>query len=216
MLHYQLENTNYYKKNKMTFKYTEDELQKVAIEMYKLMTKGSTSVIDYWPAFKMAQSKVNPKNSYSINFQNPKLMKELKNRINKLFSNLKNNQIVEVVVDVPSVQIKVDDLMKKLNGARNQTKITESLTENIVCPLIESINKPLTPKTRKLLTGNVVEELTKLVEIVISTTCPKKWVLVDLETGEQYSSLGKNPLTKHQSFVKPIRRVVIPKPSKNK
>ena len=101
---------------------------------------------------------------------------------------------------------KANDIMKKLHSGAGK----------IDCPLVEAINKPKQIKTRKLLTGNVVEELANPVEIVISTTCPKKWVLVDLETGDQYSSLGMNPATKRQSFVKPIRRVVIPKPLKKK
>jgi hypothetical protein len=203
----------------MSFKYTENELQRVANEMYRLMTKGSSSILDYFPAFKQAQSFVNPRNIYSTNFPNKQLMKELHVRVNKLFANLKNKPEVKVVIDVSTSQLKVKDIMKKLHdGAGKSAKINnESVTvkiTKIVCPLIESVNKPLISKTRKLLTGNTVEELDEPVEIVISTICPRKWVLVDLETGEQYSSLGMNSVTKLQSFVKPIRRVVIPKPLK--
>jgi len=190
----------------MSYKYTEDELQKVAQEMYRLMTKGASSVLNYFSAFKLAQSLINPNRTYSTNFPNERLMKELRGRVNKLFANLKNKPIVEVVIDEQTSQLKANDILKKLHSGAGK----------IACPLIEALNKPQKLKTRKLLTGNVVEELENPVEIVISTTCPKKWVLVDLETGDQYSSLGMNPVTKRQSFVKPIRRVVIPKPLKKK
>lgn len=39
-------------------------------------------------------------------------------------------------------------------------------------------------KTRKLITGKRVPELSTTIDITISTKCPKKWALVDMETGE--------------------------------
>ncbi len=41
-------------------------------------------------------------------------------------------------------------------------------------------------KTRTLLDGRDVEELEKPVTLEVKTKCPKKWMLVDLQTGERY------------------------------
>lgn len=41
-------------------------------------------------------------------------------------------------------------------------------------------------KTRILLNGTEVEEFEKAVDLTIHTKCPEKWLLVDLETGQEY------------------------------
>lgn len=44
---------------------------------------------------------------------------------------------------------------------------------------------PPTPaRTRKLRDGSLVPELPGLVKIELTTHCPAKWAMVDLETGE--------------------------------
>ena len=40
---------------------------------------------------------------------------------------------------------------------------------------------------RKLLNGKKVPELEEAVDLTIHTKCPEKWVLLDLETGQQYT-----------------------------
>lgn len=65
---------------------------------------------------------------------------------------------------------------------------------------------------RRLLTGQVVPELDKEVAIILKTRCPAKWVLVDLETGNQYSSTGSpaeisTEAYLGQKFVKPAVRL---------
>lgn len=45
-------------------------------------------------------------------------------------------------------------------------------------------------KTRKLKDGRRVKELKNEVSIVINTKCPAKWLLTDLETGDQWTSTG--------------------------
>lgn len=47
-------------------------------------------------------------------------------------------------------------------------------------------------KFRKLLNGKDVEELDKAIDLTIHTKCPEKWVLIDLETGQEYVG-SKNP-----------------------
>lgn len=73
-------------------------------------------------------------------------------------------------------------------------------------------------QNRELLTGHIVPELEENVVISIVTCCPKKWVIVDLETGNQYSSNGipVGDTESRQTWSKPIRRLTIPKPRKNK
>jgi hypothetical protein len=39
---------------------------------------------------------------------------------------------------------------------------------------------------RILLDGRIVEELMVAKTLVVNTKCPDKWILVDMETGEQY------------------------------
>lgn len=41
-------------------------------------------------------------------------------------------------------------------------------------------------KFRRLLNGNQVEELDEAVDLTIHTKCPEKWLLIDLETGQEY------------------------------
>ena len=50
-------------------------------------------------------------------------------------------------------------------------------------------------KTRNLKNGSVVEELDEPITLKVLTKCPEKWLLVDMETGEQYigyKTQGKN------------------------
>lgn len=41
-------------------------------------------------------------------------------------------------------------------------------------------------KTRLLKDGRVVEELEVARQLWVNTRCPDKWLLIDMETGEQY------------------------------
>jgi hypothetical protein len=41
-------------------------------------------------------------------------------------------------------------------------------------------------KTRVLQDGRVVEELEVVRQLWVNTRCPDKWLLIDMETGEQY------------------------------
>jgi len=41
-------------------------------------------------------------------------------------------------------------------------------------------------KFRKLLSGENVEELDSAIDLTIHTKCPEKWLLIDLETGQEY------------------------------
>jgi len=41
-------------------------------------------------------------------------------------------------------------------------------------------------KTRVLQDGKIVEELAVAKQLMIKTRCPDKWLLIDMETGEQY------------------------------
>jgi hypothetical protein len=40
---------------------------------------------------------------------------------------------------------------------------------------------------RKLLDGKEVVELTEPKTLKVTTRCPEKWLLIDLETGERYT-----------------------------
>ena len=44
---------------------------------------------------------------------------------------------------------------------------------------------------RKLLDGREVEELDEAVDLTIHTKCPEKWLLIDLETGQEYVGVPK-------------------------
>lgn len=46
-------------------------------------------------------------------------------------------------------------------------------------------------KTRVLLDGTEVEEFEKAVDLTIHTKCPEKWLLIDLETGQEYMGSDK-------------------------
>lgn len=56
--------------------------------------------------------------------------------------------------------------------------------------------------TRTLLDGNTVPELDKPVTLEVYTKCPKKWMLVDLQTGERY--VGHDDPTQGPSHWKKI------------
>ena len=45
-------------------------------------------------------------------------------------------------------------------------------------------------KVRKLINGDIVEELEKSINLIIKTKCPKKWIIEDLETGQRYRANG--------------------------
>jgi len=245
------------------FKWTENELQQVADNMYKQMTSGKLSTIDFWPAFKSAQFSVNPSYKYSVNYQNTDLMKELRIRVTKLF-----NTACKVKVEVREVitkelalkkaldvlgKIKVNnqptitasgryvasgpaDLPETFVKAMDSTKLRRLITEEVcnktqIDTMLEGVQasrsalKASGGLQRKLLTGNVIEGLDHEVDIIITTDCPGKYVIVDLETGEQYSSTGSPVRSssdtiasafRSQRKVKPVRKVTIPKPIKGK
>lgn len=46
-------------------------------------------------------------------------------------------------------------------------------------------------KTRILIDGSEVEEFDKAIDLTIHTKCPEKWLLVDLETGQEYRGSEK-------------------------
>ena len=79
-------------------------------------------------------------------------------------------------------------------------------------------------KTRTLLTGKIVDEASDEYAIILMTRCPKKWVLVDLETGEQYSTEGSavgvaqtvEATYRQQTWLKATRRITIPRSRKNR
>jgi hypothetical protein len=47
---------------------------------------------------------------------------------------------------------------------------------------------------RKLLDGSIVEETDMAVDLTIHTKCPSKWLLIDLETGQEYVGSEKSNL----------------------
>jgi acyl carrier protein len=283
------------------FKWTEDELNRVSKEMFRLMTSGRSSVLEHWPAFKLAQSLVNPIYKYSINNPNQKLMTELKKRVAQHFNDcLKKPKEVEVVLSPEVAQAKArmildkiaqpvklvgsDSLARTILTAQRNIKIRENSTEvrvkkivaemlglNVVdvknestfeelgadsLDLIEivmeveenfgydipdedaerlftvqhaidyinykfpDLSEKSEGKVRTLLTGHTVNSLDHFVAIQVVTNCPLKYVLVDLETGEQFGvddptveeiRLGTY---KPEFNTRPIRRVSIPKAKK--
>jgi hypothetical protein len=220
------------------FKWTEEELQNVANNMYKQMTSGKMSTIDFWPAFKAAQFSVNPSYKYSVNYQNTDLMKELRVRVTRLFNNACKAKVeVKEVINKDEAKKKAIDILTKIAtgpkafpmsgpeeylerfGKTIDANSARRLHMEEVCAKHETKPIKTAKKFRELLTGNIVEECNELVTITITTNCPKKWVLVDLETGEQFGSNG-TPVTSQncapQAWVKPVRRVTIPKPTKAK
>jgi hypothetical protein len=44
---------------------------------------------------------------------------------------------------------------------------------------------------RKLLSGEEVPEYENAVDLTIHTKCPEKWLLIDLETGQEYRGSEK-------------------------
>jgi hypothetical protein len=51
-------------------------------------------------------------------------------------------------------------------------------------------------KKRILINGAEVEELDKPVNLTILTKCPKKWKIIDLETGQTYVATGEYEIYK--------------------
>jgi hypothetical protein len=39
---------------------------------------------------------------------------------------------------------------------------------------------------RKLINGEIAEDLEFPIDLIIHTKCPSKWVLIDMETGQEY------------------------------
>jgi hypothetical protein len=194
-------------------KYTEEEMQRVAQAMYQLMTARSSSVLDQWPAFKQAQAAVNPTNKYSTNTSNAKLLKELRLRVNKLFSdNAKKVKITEVSIEQQAL-IGAEKILTKLKVQNSAHTDHRAEAEKLFMKPVKA-EMPKETVFRKLLTGNVVEEASEPQVITIVTKCPRKWVLVDLETGNQYSTGGApvdNELIPRCKFEKATRKVSIPK-----
>ncbi len=56
-------------------------------------------------------------------------------------------------------------------------------------------------KKRILKDGTSVEELPKAVPLTILTKCPKKWKIVDLETGQCYIGSGKLEIYKQWKLI---------------
>jgi hypothetical protein len=44
---------------------------------------------------------------------------------------------------------------------------------------------------RQLITGDKAEEFEEAVDLTIHTKCPEKWLLIDLETGQEYMGSAK-------------------------
>jgi len=264
------------------FKWSEDELNRVSKEMFRLMTSGRSSVIEHWPAFKLAQSLINPIYKYSINNPNQRLMAELKKRVSVHFNDCLKKPEVKVVLDSDAAQAKAREVLSKLGGrgtiidqqltAARNSKIVENANEARLKKLIaeqmgirerdiiltsalsdlgaDSLDEieigmaieeefgfdlndddpnlrrivtiqqmldyinykkfPDLPEkavalVRTLLTGNEVTTLDRFVNLPVITNCPRKFVLVDLETGEQWGALEDG------TWGKPIRRISIPK-----
>jgi len=51
-------------------------------------------------------------------------------------------------------------------------------------------------KKRILKNGLEVEELDKPVNLTILTKCPKKWKIIDMETGQEYVASGQYEIYK--------------------
>ena len=51
-------------------------------------------------------------------------------------------------------------------------------------------------KKRTLQDGTEVEELNKPVNLTILTKCPKKWKIIDMETGQCYTASGEYEIYK--------------------
>lgn len=60
-------------------------------------------------------------------------------------------------------------------------------------------------KTRKLLDGAVVEEFDAAIDLTIHTKCPGKWLLIDLETGQEYMGSEKPNLYGKWKRIKDVK-----------
>ena len=56
-------------------------------------------------------------------------------------------------------------------------------------------------KTRVLQDGSTVEELDKPVNLTILTKCPKKWKIIDMETGQCYNASGEYEIYKQWKLI---------------
>jgi len=56
-------------------------------------------------------------------------------------------------------------------------------------------------KKRVLQDGTEVEELTKPVNLTILTKCPKKWKIIDMETGQCYNASGEYEIYKQWKLI---------------
>jgi len=56
-------------------------------------------------------------------------------------------------------------------------------------------------KKRILQNGTEVEELSKPVNLTILTKCPKKWKIIDLETGQEYVATGVYEIYKQWKLI---------------
>lgn len=65
---------------------------------------------------------------------------------------------------------------------------------------------------RKLLNGKMVEEFSNAVDLTIHTKAPSKWLLIDLETGQEY--MGADVPTKYGRWKrikdKPMQKMISP------
>ena len=65
---------------------------------------------------------------------------------------------------------------------------------------------------RILLNGKTVEEFPKAVDLTIHTKAPSKWLLIDLETGQEY--IGADVPTKYGRWKRikdrPIKKMISP------
>jgi len=57
-------------------------------------------------------------------------------------------------------------------------------------------------KTRTLKDGTEVQELDKRVELSIITKCPRKWKIIDMETGQEYVASGNYEMYKQWIEIK--------------
>ena len=57
-------------------------------------------------------------------------------------------------------------------------------------------------KTRTLKDGTEVQELDKPVELSILTMCPRKWKIIDMETGQEYVASGNYEMYKQWVEIK--------------
>ena len=51
-------------------------------------------------------------------------------------------------------------------------------------------------RKRTLINGEKADELESSINLIIKTKCPKKWVIVDLETGQKYRANGNTEIGK--------------------